>query len=62
MTVFQKEEPQALAKPSAAPRILPSIVQPMWSSSESVEPIRRKRSSGETSRIQIEFDLNASAS
>jgi hypothetical protein len=60
--VFQKEEPQVVAEPSAAPRILPSIVEPMWSSSEPVEPVRRKRSSGETSPDQIELDLAAGAS
>ena len=59
---FLKEEPQVVAEPSAAPRILPSIVEPMWSSSEPVEPVRCKRSSGETGRDQIEFDLAASAS
>ena len=59
---FLREEPQVVAEPSAAPRILPSIVEPMWSSSEPVEPVRCKRSSGETGRDQIEFDLAASAS
>jgi hypothetical protein len=60
--IFQKEEPQAVAELSRVPRILPSIVGPVWSGSESVEPVPRKRSSGETSRDQIEFDLDASAS
>jgi hypothetical protein len=59
---FLREEPQVVAEPSAAPRILPSIVEPMWSSSEPVEPVRCKRPSGETGRDQIEFDLAASAS
>jgi hypothetical protein len=60
--VFQKDEPQVVPEPSAAPRILPSIVEPVWSNSEPVEPFRRKRSSREANRGQIEFDLNASAS
>jgi len=39
--VFRKEEPQVVPEPSAAPRILPSIVEPVWSSSEPVEIARR---------------------
>src|ERR671921_3023341 len=56
---FQKEEPQATAKPSAAPRILPSIVGPVWSSSEPVEPVRRKCSPVRGCRGQTEFNLDA---
>lgn len=60
---FQKEEPQAVAEPSVAPRILPSIVDPVWSSSAVVEPVRRKRSSGlKTTLRQIELDLDPTAS
>ena len=60
--VFQKEEPQVVPGPSAAPRILPSIVEPVWSSSERVETARRKRPSVEANREQMEFNLDASAS
>jgi hypothetical protein len=60
--IFQKEEPRAMAAPSAAPRILPSIIESMWSSSEPVESVRRKHSSMEGNREQIEFDLTATAS
>ncbi len=60
--VFQKEETQTVADPSPAPRILPSIVEPVWSNSEPVEPVRHKRSSRKANPGQIEFDLNASAS
>jgi hypothetical protein len=60
--VLQKEEPQSVAEPSPAPRILPSIVESVWSGSESVEPIRHKRSSVETNRGQMELDLTAIAS
>jgi hypothetical protein len=60
--VLQKEEPQSVAEPSPAPRILPSIVESVWSGSEPVEPIRHKRSSVETNRGQMELDLTAIAS
>ncbi len=59
--IFRKEEPQAVAKPSAAPRILPSIVESVWSSPAPVEPVQRKRSSGRGSPEQIEFNLAATA-
>jgi hypothetical protein len=60
--VLQKEEPRVVPESSAAPRILPSIVEPLWSSSEPVEPARRKRSSGEANQGQMEFNLTATAS
>jgi hypothetical protein len=60
--VSQTEEPQAVPEPSAAPRILPSIVEPVWSSSDPVETARRKRSSVEANRGQMEFNLDAGAS
>jgi len=60
--IVQKDEAQVVAAQSAAPRILPSIVEPVWSNSEPVEPFRRKRSSREANRGQREFDLNVSAS
>lgn len=59
--VFQKEEPQVVPEPPAAPRILPSIVEPMWRSSESVETARRKRPSMQANREQMEFNLDGSA-
>lgn len=59
--IFRKEESQAVAEPSAAPRILPSIVEPVWSSPAPVEPVQRKRSSGRGSPEQIEFNLAATA-
>jgi hypothetical protein len=60
--VFQNDEPRVVPKPPAAPRILPSIVEPVWSSSEPVETARRKRPSVEANRGQMEFNLDASAS
>jgi hypothetical protein len=60
--VFQKDEPRVVPEPSATPRILPSIAEPMWSSSEPVETARHKRSSGEANRGQTEFNLTAAAS
>jgi hypothetical protein len=41
-------------------RILPSIVEPVWSRPEPVEPVRRKRASGsKVTQGQIELELNA---
>jgi hypothetical protein len=60
--VSQKDEPRVVPEPSATPRILPSIAEPMWSSSEPVETARRKRPSVEANREQMEFNLDASAS
>jgi hypothetical protein len=60
--VFQKVESQVVPEPSPVPRILPSIVEPLWSSSEPVEPARRKLPSVEANRGQIEFNLTAAAS
>ena len=59
--ILQTEAGPKVAEPASAPRILPSIVEPMWSRSEPAEPTRRTRSSGETKRAQMEFDLNAVA-
>jgi hypothetical protein len=59
--IFQKEEPQATVERAPAPRILPSIVEPLWSSSEPVEPVRRKRSSVKARREQMESNLTATA-
>jgi hypothetical protein len=60
--VFQKEESQTAAVQPPVSRILPSIVEPVWSNSEPLEPVHRKHSSVETNQGQMEFDLNASAS
>jgi hypothetical protein len=60
--VFRKEEPQVVPEPSAAPRILPSIVEPVWSSSEPVEIARCKRPSGDANQGQMAFNPDASAS
>src|SRR3954453_16423711 len=59
--IFQKEGPQATVERAPAPRILPSIVEPLWSSSEPVEPVRRKRSSVQACRGQMESELTATA-
>ena len=46
----------------AAPRILPSILEPVRSHSEAVEPVRRKRSPRSRSdQGQMEFSLNTIA-
>jgi hypothetical protein len=59
----QEEEPQAVAKPSAAPRILPSILEPVRSHSEAVEPVRRKSSPrSKLDQDHVEFGLSAIAS
>jgi hypothetical protein len=59
--IFQ-EEPQAAAEPSAAPRILPSIVEPVWGGSEPIKIVRRKCSSGEANWGQMEPDPTVTAS
>lgn len=59
--IFPKEEPQATVERAPAPRILPSIVEPLWSSSEPIEPVRRKRSSVKPRREQMESNLTATA-
>lgn len=60
--IVQKEELQAAAEPSPVPRILPSIVEPVWSSSGHAEPLHRKASAAEASREQMDLDLTMSAS
>jgi hypothetical protein len=60
--VPQKDEPRVVPEPSAALRILPSIVEPLWSRSEPVNPVPRKRPSGEANHGQMELDLTAAAS
>ena len=61
-TDVQESEPPLLAQPSVAPRILPSILEPVRSHSETVEPVSRKRSPRSRSdQGQMEFSLNAIA-
>src|SRR4051794_21540345 len=56
------EEPRTTAQPAVAPRILPSIVEPVWRNPEPDKPIRRKQSSAaERHSEQIEFELNLTA-
>ena len=59
--ILQTEAGPKVAEPASAPRILPSIVEPMWRRSEPAESTRRNRSSGETKPGQMVFDLNAVA-
>jgi hypothetical protein len=60
--IVHAEEPQAVAKLSAAPRILPSILEPVRSNSGAVEPVRRKSSPrSKPSQGKMEFDLTAIA-
>jgi hypothetical protein len=59
----QTEEPRAVSHQPAPRRILPSIVEPVWSAPEPGEPARRKRSSGsKPTRKQMELDLNETRS
>ena len=58
-TDVQESEPPLLAQPSVAPRILPSILEPVRSHSAAVEPVGRKRSPRSRSdQGQMEFSLN----
>lgn len=54
--IVQMEELQATAELAPAPRILPSIVEPVWSSADPIEPVRRAPSSKQDNREQIEVD------
>jgi hypothetical protein len=60
--IVQTEEPQATAALAPAPRILPSIVEPVWGSAEPVEPVRCERSLREDNHEQMEHDLPAASS
>jgi hypothetical protein len=58
--IFPKEELQVADEPAAPQRILPCLIEPVWSHSEAAEPARRQRSSGSKARAgQVELDLNA---
>jgi hypothetical protein len=60
--LFRKEEPRTIIEPGAARRILPSILEPVWSNSEPLEPVHRRRSPKvKANRGQIEVDLDATA-
>jgi hypothetical protein len=55
---IRKAEPQPVAEPVVAPRILPSILAPVSNRSEPVEPVRSKRavrSKAEQSQIQLDL-------
>ena len=53
-------EPQDGSEAMAAPRILPSIIEPVPGNPEPVEPVRRKRmAKSKNAEGQIEFDLPA---
>ncbi|PVE20473.1 hypothetical protein DC522_32130 [Microvirga sp. KLBC 81] len=58
--IFHKDEPKDGAEPTAAPRILPSILGGGPGNSEPVEPVRRKQASKtKVDQGQIELDLGA---
>jgi len=60
--ILQEEVPQAVAKPLATPRILPSILEPARSNSEAVEPVRRKSSRrSKFNQDQMDLDVRATA-
>jgi hypothetical protein len=57
---IQTAEPQVVSEPMAAPRILPSIIEPVPRNPEPVEPVRRKRMiKSKDAEGQIELDLPA---
>lgn len=59
--VAQEAKPQA-AEPIMAPRILPSIIEPVLSDPEPVEPVRRRRPGRlKADEEHIELDLQADA-
>jgi len=58
-TIVQKEGPQAPAKLAPAPRILQSIVKPVWGSTD---PVGREPSPKQDNREQLEPDLTVAAS
>jgi hypothetical protein len=57
---IQKTEPRVVIESVAAPRILPSIIEPAPGNPGPVEPVRRKRSTkSKADREQIELNLDA---
>jgi hypothetical protein len=59
--IFESHKPQMVDE-LAAPRILPSIVAPVWSNSEAAEPVRHERAPGaKATQTQIAIDLLAVA-
>jgi hypothetical protein len=59
---FQTEEPQATTELAPAPRILQSIVEPVWGSAEPVDPVGREPSPEQDNQEQMELDLTAASS
>ncbi len=57
--IFQKEDAQVMDESVPAPRILPSIVEPIW---DSPEPVSRQRSLQEDNQEQMELDWPAASS
>jgi hypothetical protein len=60
--LVKETEPPPVVESVAAPRILPSVVEPVWSGSKPVELVPHNHSPGETNRGQIEFDLGVAGS
>jgi hypothetical protein len=60
--IVQKEEPQAPAELAPAPRILQSIVEPMWSSAGPIEAVGRESSPEQDNREQMKLDLTVTSS
>jgi hypothetical protein len=60
--IFQDRELQVVVEPAERPRILPSILEPMWSNTEAVEPVPQDRSTRpESYEDQIELGLETLA-
>lgn len=58
----QREEQQSVAEPVATPRVLPSIVKPLWSDAEPAEPMGGEQSlQPKASQGEMKFDLNERA-
>jgi hypothetical protein len=57
---IQTAEPQVVGEPTAAPRILPSIIEPVTDNPKPIELVRRKRIvKSKDAEGQIELDLHA---
>jgi hypothetical protein len=60
--IFQHRELQAVVEPAELPRILPSILEPVWSNTEAVGSLSQERSlRPEADEDQIELDLETLA-